>query len=111
MTYANFILWVFAVYFIYYSTNFVYDSFIKKDKTKLEDDEHIIDLGEENEDVSQLVTEESVYPIEEKKKEIDNLRPIQSDFNDKVEMVVETQAIPLEELMKEGKTIFEGISF
>lgn len=111
MTYANYVLSVFAVYFIWYSINFVYDSFFKKEKKKLEDEEHIITLEEENEEVSQLVTEESIYTIEEKKKEINNSMPIQYEFNDKVEMVVETQAIPLDELMKEGKAIFEGINF
>ena len=85
MTYANYILLVFAVYLMYYATNIVYDKYIKKGKTKLEEDEQIIDLEEGDQEVSQLVTEESIYPVEREEMEIDNHITISNNSNDKQE--------------------------
>lgn len=111
MNLAQFIIAVFGLYLMYYTIIVIYDAYFIKDKTKSENEEQIIDLGQE--EAPQEVTDEDIYSEEEKKKNMNKVitSTTEGELSDKVEMVVETQGIPLDKLITEGKQLFADINF
>lgn len=110
MNLSQFVIAVFGLYFMYYTIIVVYDACFQKDKTKSESEEQIIDLGQE--ETPRKVTDEDIYSEAEKKKNMNKVITSTTDeISDKVEMVVETQGIPLDKLITEGKQLFADINF
>lgn len=104
MNFSNFVIGVFGIYVLYYAANFIYDAFIKADKNQSNDEEQVLNIGDNiEEEVPQLV--EDLYPEQEKK----SSPPI--DSSSFVRMEVETQGIPFESLIADSKTMFSGVSF
>ncbi|BAD51334.1 hypothetical protein [Bacteroides fragilis] len=104
MNFSNFVIGVFGIYVLYYAANFIYDAFIKADKNQSNDEEQVLNIGDNiEEEVPQLV--EDLYPEQEKKSS-----PI-IDSSSFVRMEVETQGIPFESLIADSKTMFSGVSF
>lgn len=83
MSYSQFIMAVFAIYVVYYAANILYDAFLKQSKTN---------TGEEE---------------DEKKESEQNYVSV----NESIEMEVETQGIPMEQLLAKGKSMFSHVNF
>ena len=104
MNFSNFVIGVFGIYVLYYAANFIYDAFIKADKNQPNDEEQVLNIGDNiEEEVPQLV--EDLYPEQYRKSS-----PI-IDSSSFVRMEVETQGIPFESLIADSKTMFSGVSF
>lgn len=111
MNYSQFIMAVFAIYVVYYTANFLYDAFLKKSKINTEKEEEIFSIGESEETPHKVVDESfetSSYTTEREGKE-----PEQTyvTVNEMVEMEVETQGIPMEQLLSKGKSMFSHVNF
>lgn len=111
MSYSQFIMAVFAIYVVYYAANILYDAFLKQSKVNTGDEEEIISIGEEEEIPHNVVDEDfetGSYEKEEEKKE-----PEQNyvSVNESIEMEVETQGIPMEQLLVKGKSMFSHVNF
>ena len=105
MSYSQFIMAVFAIYVVYYAANILYDAFLKQSKTNTGEGEEIISIGEEEEIPHKVVDEDfetGSYEKEDEKKE--------SEQN-YIEMEVETQGIPMEQLLAKGKSMFSHVNF
>lgn len=113
MNYSNFIMAVFAIYIVYYAGNILYDTFIKKEKKREEDDEEVVVLDEEtetpqevsvNDDEDKVANETHEQPSNEEEEE-------EKEYISNVTMEIESQGIPLEQLIQEGKSLFAGVSY
>ena len=100
MNYSNFIMAVFAIYIVYYAGNILYDTFIKKGKKREEDDEEVVVLDEEIESPQEVWVNDEQASDEEEKEYISN-----------VTMEIESQGIPLEQLIQEGKSLFANVNY
>lgn len=114
MNYSNFIMAVFAIYIVYYAGNILYDTFIKKEKKREEDDEEVVVLDEEtetpqevsvNDDEDKAVNETHEQPSDKEEEEEEK------EYISNVTMEIESQGIPLEQLIQEGKSLFAGVSY
>ena len=108
-----------SIYIAYYALIILYDLFIKKTKTVKVFEEDIIDVsGEYYENPSE--TDDS-YVIPEKKTVTSikdeartpalELEQEQDSSLDFIDLDIESQGIPFELLMKEGKSMFAGVNF
>ena len=110
MSYSQFIMAVFAIYVVYYAANILYDAFLKQSKTG-EEEEEIISIGEEEEIPHKVVDEDfetGSYEKEDEKKESEQNYV---SVNESIEMEVETQGIPMEQLLAKGKSMFSHVNF
>lgn len=101
MSYSQFIMAVFAIYVVYYAANILYDAFLKQSKTNTGEEEEIISIGEED-------FETGSYEKEDEKKESEQNYV---SVNESIEMEVETQGIPMEQLLAKGKSMFSHVNF
>lgn len=110
MNYSNLVMAVFAIYIVYYAGNILYDTFIKKEQKREEDDEEVVVLDEEmetpqevsvNDDEDKAVNETDEQTSKEEEKE----------YISNVTMEIESQGIPLEQLIQEGKSLFASVSY
>lgn len=101
MSYSQFIMAVFAIYVVYYAANILYDAFLKQSKVNTGEEEEIISIGEEEEIPHNVVDEDFETGSYEKEEE----------KNESVEMEVETQGIPMEQLLAKGKSMFSHVNF
>lgn len=111
MSYSQFIMAVFAVYVVYYAANILYDAFLKQSKTNTGEEEEIISIGEEEEIPHKVVDEDfetGSYEKEDEKKESEQNYV---SVNESIEMEVETQGIPMEQLLAKGKSMFSHVNF
>lgn len=102
MSYSQFIMAVFAIYVVYYAANILYDAFLKQSKTN---------TGEEEEIPHKVVDEDfetGSYKKEDEKKESEQNYV---SVNESIEMEVETQGIPMEQLLAKGKSMFSHVNF
>ena len=102
MSYSQFIMAVFAIYVVYYAANILYDAFLKQSKTN---------RGEEEEIPHKVVDEDfetGSYKKEDEKKESEQNYV---SVNESIEMEVETQGIPMEQLLAKGKSMFSHVNF
>ena len=100
MSYSQFIMAVFAIYVVYYAANILYDAFLKQSK-----------IGEEEEIPHKVVDEDfetGSYEKEDEKKESEQNYV---SVNESIEMEVETQGIPMEQLLAKGKSMFSHVNF
>jgi hypothetical protein len=116
MSYSQFIMAVFAIYVVYYAANILYDdAFLKqkKGKTNTGEEEEIISIGEEEEIPHKVVDEDfetGSYEKEDEKKKKESEQNYVS-VNESIEMEVETQGIPMEQLLAKGKSMFSHVNF
>ena len=109
MSYSQFIMAVFAIYVVYYAANILYDAFLKQSKTNTGEEEEIISIGEEEEIPHKVVDfETGSYEKEDEKKESEQNYV---SVNESIEMEVETQGIPMEQLLAKGKSMFSHVNF
>ena len=112
MSYSQFIMAVFAIYVRSCSANILYDAFLKQSKTNTgEEEEEIISIGEEEEIPHKVVDEDfetGSYEKEDEKKESEQNYV---SVNESIEMEVETQGIPMEQLLAKGKSMFSHVNF
>ena len=112
MSYSQFIMAVFAIYVVYYAANILYDAFLKQSKTNTEEKEEIVSIGEEEEEIPHNVVDEDFetgsYEKEDEKKESEQNYV---SVNESIEMEVETQGIPMEQLLAKGKSRFSHVNF
>ena len=112
MSYSQFIMAVFAIYVVYYAANILYDAFLKQSKTNTEEEEEIVSIGEEEEEIPHKVVDEDFetgsYEKEDEKKESEQNYV---SVNESIEMEVETQGIPMEQLLAKGKSMFSHVNF
>lgn len=111
MGYSQFIMAVFAIYVVYYTANFLYDAFLKRSKPNTDKEEEVFSIEESEETPHNVVDEDfetGSYENEEEKKE-----PEQNyvTVNETIEMEVETQGIPVEQLLAKGKSMFSHVNF
>ncbi len=116
MSYSQFIMAVFAIYVVYYAANILYDAFLKQSKTNTGEEEEIISIGEEEEIPHKVVDEDfetGSYEKEDEKKEDEKKESEQNyvSVNESIEMEVETQGIPMEQLLAKGKSMFSHVNF
>ena len=105
MSYSKFILLVFTLYLIYYVINIIYDSFFKKERKEEDNDnETTFVIGDE---IPRNVIDDDL-DIEEEKSE---RKSYTSEITESVEMPIETQGIPMEQLYEQGKSLFAGITY
>lgn len=106
-----------SIYIGYYALIILYDLFIKKTKTVKVFEEDIIDVsGEYYENPSEA---EDSYVIQENKNvtsikdkaRTPALEQEQDSSLDFIDLDIESQGIPFELLMKEGKSMFAGVNF
>lgn len=110
MSYSQFIMAVFAIYVVYYAANILYDAFLKQSKTNTGEEEEIISIGEEEEIPHKVVDEDfetGSYKKRMKKESEQNYVSV----NESIEMEVETQGIPMEQLLAKGKNMFSHVNF
>lgn len=100
MVFANYVITLFGIYVLYYAACLIYDSFIKKDKGKEEEEEQVLNIGDEE---APQEVEDYPYVTQEKKKPI-----IENAF---VQMDIETQGIPFDRLMADSKSLFATVKF
>ena len=108
MSYSQFIMAVFAIYVVYYAANILYDAL---SKTNTGEEEEIISIGEEEEIPHKVVDEDfetGSYEKEDEKKESEQNYV---SVNESIEMEVETQGIPMEQLLAKGKSMFSHVNF
>ncbi len=105
MNYSSYIMIVFAIYLTYYAGNILYDTFLNKNKKKVDEDEEVIVLNDQEETPQEVMEEEEEEPPQETEDEEEK------DYINNVSMVVENQGIPLEQLIQEGKSLFANVSF
>ena len=106
MSYSQFIMAVFAIYVVYYAANI-----LKQSKTNTGEEEEIISIGEEEEIPHKVVDEDfetGSYEKEDEKKESEQNYV---SVNESIEMDVETQGIPMEQLLAKGKSMFSHVNF
>ena len=112
MSYSQFIMAVFAIYVVYYAANILYDAFLKQSKTNTEEKEEIVSIREEEEEIPHKVVDEDFetgsYEKEDEKKESEQNYV---SVNESIEMEVETQGIPMEQLLAKGKSMFSHVNF
>lgn len=106
MNYANFIMAVFTIYLVYYALNFLYDAFLKKEKTDKSEEEEVFTIGEDYEEVPHNVEEDFGITAQKKNEKIEYVT-----VSEAVEMDIETQGIPVEMLIAKGKNMFANISY
>ena len=106
MSYSQFIMAVFAIYVVYYAANILYDAFLKQSKTNTGEEEEIISIGEE-EEIPHKVVDEDFETGSYKKESEQNYVSV----NESIEMEVETQGIPMEQLLAKGKSMFSHVNF
>mgnify|MGYP000470343063 FL=1 len=103
---------VFAIYVVYYAANILYDAFLKQSKTNTEEKEEIVSIGEEEEEIPHKVVDEDFetgsYEKEDEKKESEQNYV---SVNESIEMEVETQGIPMEQLLAKGKSMVSHVNF
>lgn len=109
MNFPTIIMGIFALYLIYYTLMFLYDAFLTKGTEKEEREQEITFASNEAEELPQEVKEdlEHSYTPSEKKKLINPILIA----NDAIEMEVESQGFPFEQLMQEGKGMFASINY
>lgn len=107
MSYSQFIMAVFAIYVIYYTANFLYDAFLKQSKSNTDKEEEIFSIGESEETPHNVVDEDFETGLYEEKEPEQNYVTV----NETVEMEVETQGIPVEQLLAKGKSMFSHVNF
>lgn len=107
MNYSNFIMAVFTIYIVYYAGNILYDTFIKKEKNNEEDDEEVVVL-DEMESPQEVIVHNDEIPSQENSNQLSNK---EEDYISNITMEIESQGIPLEQLIQEGKTLFAGVSY
>lgn len=111
MNYSNFIMAVFAIYIVYYAGNILYDTFIKKEKKREEDDEEVVVLDEETETPQEVsVNDDEDKDVNETHEQPSNEEE-EKEYISNVTMEIESQGIPLEQLIQEGKSLFAGVSY
>ena len=105
---------VFTLYFAYYASVILYDSFFKKSDTEkedTEDTEFVIDDSEEQ--VQEVIDDDEIQATRQnikntnktdKENQIEQQEPI-------VKMEVEDQGIPIELLFAKGKSMFANVQF
>ncbi|ADY38170.1 putative integral membrane protein (plasmid) [Phocaeicola salanitronis DSM 18170] len=111
MDYSKFILTVFGIYILYYAINIVYDSFFHKSSQEgniNEDEEFIIDEEEDEEKPHEVLDNE----VEQASLQ-EEIKDDSGEHNDEIQIVmeVETQGIPLEELIAKGKNMFATVNY
>lgn len=112
MNYSNFIMAVFAIYIVYYAGNILYDTFIKKEKKREEDDEEVVVLDEETETPQEVsVNDDEDKAVNETHEQPSNEEEEEKEYISNVTMEIESQGIPLEQLIQEGKSLFAGVSY
>lgn len=111
MSYSQFIMAVFAIYVVYYAANFLYDAFLKRSKTDTDDEEEIVSIGENEETPHNVVDEDFETGSYEKKEEKKEPEQKYVTVNETVEMEIETQGIPVEQLLAKGKSMFSHVNF
>lgn len=112
MNYSNFIMAVFAIYIVYYAGNILYDTFIKKEKKREEDDEEVVVLDEETETPQEVsVNDDEDKVVHETHEQPSNEEEEEKEYISNVTMEIESQGIPLEQLIQEGKSLFAGVSY
>lgn len=111
MNYSQFIMAVFAIYVVYYAANFLYDAFLKQSKTNTDEEEEIVSIGEEEEIPHKVVDEDFETDSYEKKKGKNESEQTYVSVNESIEMEVETQGIPMEELLAKGKEMFSHVDY
>ena len=93
------------------AANILYDAFLKQSKTNTGEEEEIISIGEEEEIPHKVVDEDfetGSYEKEDEKKESEQNYV---SVNESIEMEVETQGIPMEQLLAKGKSMFSHVNF
>ena len=111
MSYSQFIMAVFAIYVVYYAANILYDAFLKQSKVNTGEEEEIISIGEEEEIPHNVVDEDFETGSYEKEEEKNESEQNYVSVNESVEMEVETQGIPMEQLLAQGKSMFSHVNF
>ena len=101
MSYSQFIMAVFAIYVVYYAANILYDAFLKQSKVNTGEEEIPHNVVEED-------FETGSYEKEEEKNESEQNYV---SVNESIEMEVETQGIPMEQLLAKGKSMFSHVNF
>ena len=104
MSYSQFIMAVFAIFVLY-------DAFLKQSKTNTGEEEEIISIGEEEEIPHKVVDEDFETGSYEKEEEKNESEQNYVSVNESVEMEVETQGIPMEQLLAKGKSMFSHVNF
>lgn len=112
MSYSQFIMAVFAIYVVYYAANFLYDAFLKQNKANTEEEEEIVSIGEEEEEIPHQVVDGDVETdSHEKEKEEKEPEKTYVSVNESIEMEIETQGIPVEELLTKAKSMFSHVDY
>lgn len=111
MNYSQFIMAVFAIYVVYYTANFLYDAFLKQGKTNTDEEEEIVSIGEEEEIPHKVVDEDFETGSYEKEEEKEEVEQTYVSVNESIEMEVETQGFPVEQLLAKGKGMFSHVNF
>ena len=111
MNYSQFIMAVFAIYVVYYTANFLYDAFLKQGKTNTDEEEEIVSIGEEEEIAHKVVDEDFETGSCEKEEEKKESEQTYVSVNESIEMEVETQGFPVEQLLAKGKSMFSHVNF
>lgn len=111
MSYSQFIMAVFAIYVVYYAANILYDAFLKQSKVNTGEEEEIISIGEEEEIPHNVVDEDFETGSYEKEEEKNESEQNYVSVNESVGMEVETQGIPMEQLLAKGKSMFSHVNF
>ena len=106
MSYSQFIMAVFAIYVVYYAANILYDAFLKQSKTNTGEDVRLDRSGHVK--VVDEDFETGSYEKEDEKKESEQNYV---SVNESIEMEVETQGIPMEQLLAKGKSMFSHVNF
>jgi len=109
MSYSKFLLGVVFVYLLYYAVNFLYDAFISKKKAGTES-EQSFDFGGSHEEEPTDVLDDADEDHDLKKKVIVENKS-RLVVHESVEMEIETQGIPLAQLIAEGKQLFAGVAY
>lgn len=103
---------VFAIYVVYYTAHFLYDAFLKQGRTNTDEEEEIVSIGEEEEIPHKVVDEDfetGSYEKEEEEKKDSEQTYV--SVNESIEMEVETQGFPVEQLLAKGKSMFSHVNF
>ncbi|MFR3063702.1 MAG: hypothetical protein ACLTL6_17485 [Holdemanella porci] len=102
---------VFAIYVVYYAANFLYDAFLKQNKATTETEEEIVSIGEEEEIPHKVIDEDVETDSHEKKNKEKEPERSYVSVNEPIEMEVETQGIPVEELLTKAKSMFSHVDY
>lgn len=110
--FSTLVTYLCGIYFLYYLTIILWDGFLKPQKTdNKEDEETVIDVGQAAyaEEAPQEIREYPYLGSESRPKESPGglVSPIQPV----IAMEIETQGIPVDQFLKEGRDLFSGVDF